>query len=373
MQIHVASGKLVADVTTVTDVSGREHLVVIVKASWRIPAPGQRPRPIKPEPLVFADEFYGEPGLSAMRYGSDYVRFKPRCDVLFEASAHAPEGCPVTDLRVGVQVGTMKKALQVIGPRQWQQRLGRLNLGAPEPFTCLPLHFGLAFGGTRSYTKGRGQKQQTLSESLLANPAGLGWVGPHTRRGFDVLDAPCLMALNARINTPGGRHVPVALSPVARHWSPRSQYAGTYDEQWAQNVSPFLPEDFDEQYHQSAPEDQQIPYPKGGEPVILRHLMAGRPDVRFALPRLDTMQVRILRTDYSTEQPPVMVDTLFFEPDKARFSAVWRTSVPIRRRLQEFSTLAIGPVDLAWWRAHSLGLDGSGCAGCGGEPGQEAA
>ncbi len=105
-------------------------------------------------------------------------------------------------------------------------------------------------------------------------------------------------------------------------------------------------------------------YPRGGEPVILKHMMAGRPEVRFALPRLDHMKVRVLRTDYSTEEPSAVVDTLYFEPDEERFSVVWRASVPIRRRMQEFNTIAIGPVDPSWWAAKAGGKQG-GCVGCG--------
>jgi len=40
-----------------------------------------------------------------------------------------------------------------------------------------------------------------------------------------------------------------------------SQYSGTYDEAWQRDMAPLLPEDFDEQFFQRAPPDQQIPYP----------------------------------------------------------------------------------------------------------------
>ncbi|WP_230675146.1 hypothetical protein [Ralstonia solanacearum] len=79
------------------------------------------------------------------------------------------------------------------------------------------------------------------------------------------------------------------------------------------------------------------------------------------------MQFRVLRKDYSTEMPEAVVDTLYFEPDAGRFSAVWRASVPIRRRLHEFDTVAIGPIDPAWWEAKQTGQAG-GCEGCS-EPG----
>ena len=39
---------------------------------------------------MLADDYYGEPGQSPLRYGADMVRFKPRCDVLFDAVARIP-------------------------------------------------------------------------------------------------------------------------------------------------------------------------------------------------------------------------------------------------------------------------------------------
>lgn len=127
---------------------------------------------------------------------------------------------------------------------------------------------------------------------------------------------------------------------------------------------PFLPDDFDEQFNQCAQKDQQMAYPVGGEQVVLHNMMAGCPDVRFKLPKLDGLKLRILRADYSTEEPMIVPDTLYFETDEQRFSVVWRASVPVRRRLQEFTTVAVGPVSAQWWRDKSLGL--GSCAGCDG-------
>lgn len=59
-----------------------------------------------------------------------------------------------------------------------------------------------------------------------------------------------------------------------------------------------------------------------------------------------------------------MADTLFFETQANRFSVVWRASVPIRRRIQEFHTITIGPVNEQWWARRQVGVDAS-CAGCG--------
>ncbi|MDR0634318.1 MAG: DUF2169 domain-containing protein [Azoarcus sp.] len=360
MELVVASRHHLCDFFSALDVSGREHLVVIVKATWTLPVTRSRPRPIAPQPLAVTDEYYGAPGESAMRYGADYVRFKPRCDVLFDACAHAPAGRPVRYLDVLARIGNWQKAIQVAGPRQWQQGLLGLAPGRPEPFTRMPLHYGHAFGGAREYVQG-GQK---LSEALLSNPVGKGWGGRHTSHTLAAQPMPNLEYPKDPVRSPDGRHLPAALSAVGRHWLPRSQYAGTCDETWRREVAPFLPEDFDERFFLCAPPDQQIDTPQGGEEVSLGNLLADAPVLNFRLPPLSGMQVRILRKDYSAETLAAPVDTLFFETEQKRFSAIWRASTPIRRRIQEFDTIAVGAVDPRWWQARSLGVASGGCVGC---------
>ena len=363
MEVIIAGKQLAADAIVALDVAGREHLVLVAKATWSIPAPGGRPRPLPPQPLEPSDVFVEDPGQSAMLYGSDFARFKPRCDVLFNASAHAPNSQPVREMQVGWQVGPLIKGLNVVGPRVWEKRMGGIKLSKPEPFTRMPLHFGQAFGGTRYYEKGRGAQKQLFADTLLTNPNGIGWFGPHTRGEIEGAPVANLEDPKNPIRKPDGNNPPIAFSAIARHWDPRKNYAGTYDETWRKEVFPLLPKDFDERFHQCAPQDQQMDYPKGGEQVTLRYMMADRDDVRFRLPALNNVKFRILRTDYSSEMPTPVVDTLYFEPDEARFSAVWRASVPIKRRIQEFDTIAIGPVDPHWWEMIQQGASG-GCQGC---------
>ncbi|WP_220815177.1 DUF2169 family type VI secretion system accessory protein [Pseudomonas paralcaligenes] len=345
--------------TTTFDSGGREYLVIVAKATWRIPKPGQRPHPLTPQPLSHADQFYGEPGLSPLRYGDDFARHKPRCDVIFDACARAPGGKPITALAVQVQVGAMVKLIKVQGPRIWKKSLGSYEASQPAPFIHLPLHYGFAFGGTHPYANIRGQE---LTDTFLDNPVGIGWVGPHTHKLTANAPIPCLEAFEAPIMRPTGNYRAVALSAIPRYWPQRAIHAGTYDEAWHTNQFPFLPENFDERYHQCAPLDQQIDYPQGGEEVRLIHVLSDWPSLQFRLPNLNNT-VRVLRSDYSVEHIQAVVDTLFFETEAARFSAVWRTSIPIRRRIQEFDTIAVGPVDPAWWRSKALGIDG-GCGGC---------
>ncbi len=365
MEIASASRFIAASVATGIDVAGREYLVVVAKSSWQIPRPGQRPSPLPPEPLAETDSHLphpetGEPGAGGLRYGDDFARFKPRCDVIFDACARAPAGRPVTTLGVGYSIDGQAKVLRVVGARHWQRGLGGYRLSAPERFVSVPLHYHLAHGGSRSYVDREGRR---LTEAFRDNPEGCGWSGPKTLDQMHGAPAAQLEALDDPIRGPTRAHRVTALGAIGRHWPVRLRHAGRMDARWQREVFPFLPEDFDERFHQVAPEDQQIDYPRGGERVRLVNLIADQPELEFNLPALD-MPVRVLRGDYRSEQLQAHADTLFFETEQRRFSVVWRTQLPILRHISEFEVIAVGAVDPGWWQQRSLGLDDR-CVGCG--------
>ena len=84
---------------------GRELLVVIVKATYTLPANGKSPTLAAEQvPLVGPDEFHGEPGLSAPRFETDYAHRKAMCDVLLIGSAYAPAAQRVNRCVVSVEV-----------------------------------------------------------------------------------------------------------------------------------------------------------------------------------------------------------------------------------------------------------------------------
>jgi len=104
MQLVIGSKNLNSETVVALDSSGREYLVVVTKATWSIPQSGKRPRPLPPEALEDSDVFVGDAGVSSMLYGSDFARFKPKCDILFNAHAYAPNGEPVRELVAGWQM-----------------------------------------------------------------------------------------------------------------------------------------------------------------------------------------------------------------------------------------------------------------------------
>src|SRR5579885_443344 len=115
--------------------SGRQLLVVVVKATYFIPESGGKPSPAPQQlPLVRADVFAGDPGLSAPVAESDFAPRKPKCDVILNGSAYAPGGKPAEVVPVLLQVGSMSKSFNVVGNRAWVKDVFSWRHTHPVPF-----------------------------------------------------------------------------------------------------------------------------------------------------------------------------------------------------------------------------------------------
>lgn len=316
-----------------TQVDGRELLVTVVKGTFDFPPPGADPE-LSPsqEPVVFADTFSGEPGISAPLYEADLAPRKPRCDVLLLGCAHAPEGRPVTRLPVALQVGAWSKAFTVIGDRWWLKSLKTLHATAPQPFQTLPISYERAFGGSDP-TPGE-------HAPFRPNPVGRGFSRRPSADALDGKPLPNTEEADNPYRRPDGDYRPMAYGPIGRHWLPRAPLAGTYDASWLENLFPALPPDFDEGYYQAAPADQQIPHPRGGEAVRLTHLTPeGLTAFRLPVRRFRVWYVRRDGTEIETR--PV-IDTLLFEPERRRFLVIWRTALALRRDIFEVEQILVG-------------------------------
>jgi hypothetical protein len=152
---------------------------------------------------------------------------------------------------------------------------------------------------------------------------------------------------------PNGQYRPMALGPTGRSWEPRFRYGGTYDQQWLENVFPFLPSDFDEAYYQASPEDQQTDHLQGGEEVVLRHL-GPVAQCAFRLPTV-TVPLHFFRKGGGRMDLTGVADTLVLEPDDARFTITWRAHLPLKKNIFEVAQALVGQMSRGWWRARKLG------------------
>jgi hypothetical protein len=303
-------------------------------------------------PLCEQDEFAQVDGRSVPVQESDLCHYKPRADVLVNATAHAPGHRPVSAFEVRLVVRRphseallLDKRLRVLGPRQFRQRsvLGRLSgpqwqLTPPAPFTTLPLTLAAAWGGAFVDAQG-------VPHALAANPCGTGWHDPGAARSdidgaraaprIELTSHPVLAEM-----AQGGLHAAgvagMGLRPKTH--PERAALAGTVDEDFARSVKP-LPQDFDFAFWNAAWPDQQLGELVGDEWIGLVNLCA--PDTVAARTSLsgDTLlglslpgrvPFALVRwQDGRMGELPLQLDTLIVEPEVHRVSCVWRAVLPL--------------------------------------------
>ena len=328
--------RMVAGYTMGMEPSGRELLVVVVKGTFRLPKPGEDVRLHEEQlPLVMADTFTGEPGFSAPIYEADFAPRKHRCDVLLLGSAHAPNGRPTARVPVGLRIGKWQKTFAVVGNRHWDAGITGVSATPAEPFITRPFSYDVAFGGVDTR-----HENPAKHGAFMRNPVGRGFHKHLKREWVDGAPLPNSEELNRPVDAPDGDYAPMSFGPIGRGWEQRSRYAGTYDDDWLDNHFPFLPPDFDEQYYQAAPLDQQLPIPTGGQEVSLGNLT---PDgVRtFTLPPF-VAPVHVFPKRGEREAYSGALDTIVFEPNHERLILVWRVTRPLKKSIFEIAQVRVG-------------------------------
>lgn len=316
--------------------------VVVVKGAFSIPdVPGGICKPVPPVDFLHEDTFIGAPGITAPKLETDFSILKTRCDVIVRGHAYTPHG-PTTDgVPAGLKLGDWQKIIGVFGARRWRVGLVNTSISAPEPWVKASLGYEGAFGGAAV-----DPKSGALS-AYMANPVGKGYF--ETARLADQQPLPWLQAINSPVTSPTGLYTPQSLGVLPRNSSSRSAFAGTYDAHWKAERFPDLPDDFDLRYFQCTSSDQWIDPPRGGEEVSFLNLApipananAGYDGiVRFQLPDLQLPMTCVTRSG-GRQALPSMLDTLIFEPDEQRFSAVWRTHVRLGRDQTALTEIEIG-------------------------------
>ena len=341
----------------------------------------------RPVPLATEDLHLGGDTQAGALQESDFAPYKPRCDVIVNAVAHAPRGqaMPQFVVHLGLRSGNkslIDKTLQVCGERSFRKKavltrvaqgcariasVGLLKtnpwqLSTPVPFLQLPLHYAYAYGGqcrieaddcaanglppAVRIAKG----PAAAHDSCQANPLGRGFARhwyldlkhihelPAPRISYASL--PCTATQFWQGAAGKDLPPPAGLAPIGRGWLPRRTLAGSIEEKdkWGPDDVPALPEDFDFAYWNSTPPDQQCPFLAGQEQFALTNLcrhdhpsaradQRGNTVLRFTLPQ----QVMCLLLADKQDQLLVLrlaIDTVLIDPEAATLELVWRTIVP---------------------------------------------
>jgi hypothetical protein len=317
------------------DASGRERLLVVVKATWSI-AEGKA-RLAERQALVFtADRYRGPPERSSLAEAFDLAPLKPATDVLLSGYAYT-SAASRAEVVVAFRLGQLKKGLRVVGDRVWQSALGMARPSAPRPFERMEVAWERAFGGIDASVPGR----LDLCEE---NPAGVGFRGRGSALPIVGATLPNLETATEPIRSPSDRPTPAGLGPIGPHWRARARHAGTYDATWRLNRYPFLPEDFNPAFYQVAPADQIYPgHLRGGEPMTVAG-MTPEGSLSFALPRLAPHAAVEVGND-RLELPPGACDTVLVDCEQRTLSIVWRTAIDVHGKVAHLRAVELEPGD----------------------------
>jgi hypothetical protein len=340
--------------------------VVVMRATYYIKEDGTVAISDEQEPIVLNDEYFGEVNKSSVRQESDLVPYKPKCDVIVNATAYAPGGRPSPGFAVGVRICAppgdnensgpliLEKRLTVTGPRRWEKEfLGGWKLKpSTVPITSLPLRYEYAFGGECRINRGDpagkrveaafhltpeqrnqhpdGPEAAPLTHAVCeTNPLGIGFAEEWyvKARESKTFPAPRIDSPENPVTNLGKSYLPQGFGIFTKAWRQRLELAGTYDGEWREKRWPYLPEDFDVAYWNGAHPDMQTHHLAGDEHIMLTNLTPGG-KLNFTLPG-HLPFVRALYEDGRAEPVPAPLDTLFIEPDSMKVSLVWRAALPI--------------------------------------------
>ncbi|MFO0592348.1 MAG: DUF2169 domain-containing protein [Polyangiaceae bacterium] len=370
-----------------TDTDDQRFHVVVMRVGYRLVPSGARPPAMTHRatllegddaaPLSMEDVYFGAPHESGVREESDLAQYKPRCDVLVRATAHAPGQAPAAHWQVRVKVSCpetlaeegkteeasqdqeparkvlLDKTLAVHGPRWFIKDPSGWTATDAEAARAVPMRWEHAFGG-RCRVESRDLGAPVLHEVCFLNPLGAGWLEERYLDALrdngdpvpDRIPAPQIEYPEDPVRAPritrhpGGDidahamaevaddygHRPAGLGPLGRAWTPRLQRAGTYDVAWQEERWPKSPLDFDPLYWNAAPDDQQIDYPPPDARIELFQLT---PEGYLSVELPGHRALVLWRCEDGQLLPAKMdIDTLLIDAEAMTLDVVWRAVLP---------------------------------------------
>jgi hypothetical protein len=268
----------------------------------------------------------------------------------------------------------INKVLQVTGERYLNKSTwgSDWKLSETQSFTQLPLRYEFAVGGqcrieaSDAAAESVPQKFRLTAQQLaehpdknappvahdacMTNPLGCGftrdWYLKST--GIDKLVAPRIEYPAFPFNVEQFMRVvdgdalsePAGLGFVGRGFKQRAKWIGQIEvkTQWAEDEVPLLPLDFNFQYWNGAPEDQQCQHLQGQERFTLVNLCAhntpyantdkaGNTLLKFQLPK-QALFVLAAQPDGVLSAHSLMIDTVIIDTEEKRVDLVWRICLP---------------------------------------------
>jgi hypothetical protein len=291
----------------------RHTLTVICKATYAL-TPGEATLAAEQDDVNERDNHWDDDTLRSVYAPGDLAPFKPRADVMLVGHAFAPRSELARSLVARLVVGEIDKAIEVTSPRVWT-REGELREGAR--WNKMPLRWEYSAGGADTW-----------------NPVGVSMHAQPDAYGQRLL--PNLQPPGLRIAQWADFFVPVGFGPVASTWRLRTDKLGPLREGWSEDTWMAIPldGDFDGEFFQQAPPDQQLDTLHDDESIVLEYLHPEHPRLTTKLPGLHPRAFVDVR-GASAHDLVMTADTLWIDTDRAICTLTWRGQVAVEDPDQE--------------------------------------
>lgn len=316
-----------------SDNEGKDFGIIIVKATFNILPDGAIVLSEEQAPMVFSDKFHGEINESSLWYPSDLVARKDGTDIIINAVAYAPEKQGSKEWTCGVSIfGSdfkLEKKIKIFGSRQWRpiwkkplseeqknnwkeyrDLFDRWELSEPIPIKKLTIRYEHAFGDIRQ--SGIDQNNKPIYEDYGVNPIGKGWLHPQWSNHTISYPAPQIESMSEPISDPYYKYKSEGLGPIPAAWEPRLPKAGTYDDNWLENIWPNWPSDYHFSFNNSANPSLITPHYLNGNEEI--HLFSLWEDKNIII-KLPCVELKVIFKDHLDEiiEKTMNLDTVFLD------------------------------------------------------------
>jgi hypothetical protein len=338
------------------------HDTVVVKATFVLAA-RQLLLAEEQAEIALADEPWDpdQAERSSLRHAGEVLLLKPSTDVIVTGTARSPNGEPRSEWDAALEVRRRGETLlaygaQVLGPRSFRHSAEKgWVLTEPEPTAEVPLRYELAYGGAYPARREEGAPADASVAAAWVwhdpNPSGTGFFDERALDPAVEYRAPQWQP-RAHPLTELNRAVPLTgFGPVARPWSSRLRYAGTYDEAWlrktreevARGLPSDYPADFDPRFFQCAHPELITPrHLQGDEEIVLTGLLPGPAPFTLRLPGVVVVATMVDGKDGGYREG-LRLDTVHLDLDAARVSLCWRLTLDPARDIQgaEFRVMEV--------------------------------
>ena len=213
---------------------------------------------------------------------------------------------PADFAQVTCQVGESKKTLAVFGQRQWEKDISMsTSPSKPEVFQDMAILPMMAAGHEKHPLNPHGKQQ-------LAPP---------------ILEIP-----GSFITSPDDNRTPALFAPLPLDCQALTKLKGTYDNKWAKEKRPFLPDDFKTISTMRCLEDQHLPgFFRGDESFSLLNMHPFEPRWERQLPGYKFRLFYNTKEGAELLEAPCNLDTLIFMPDTSSLELYYRALVPVSK------------------------------------------